>query len=366
MSGYGDGTRCAHAGIPEPVAGQGFLPGPVLAAPYHLPPDGPDSALDYYGRASNPTWRATESAIGSLDGGDCVLFPSGMGALSALLRVVVSAGDLVVAPADGYYLARTLLAEQFPDVEVRLVPTVGPWTAAAVSGAKLVLIETPSNPGMDVCDIAAVAALAHEAGALLVVDNTTATPLGQRPLALGADVSLASDTKALSGHSDVVLGHLSTQDAGLAARLRTARTVGGLTPGPFEAWLAHRGLATLDLRLARQAANAAALVTALRGHPAVSDVRWPGDAADPGHAIASRQMRRFGGVVSFVLPSAAAVADFLAKTALVASATSFGGLHSSADRRAQWGDPVPDGLVRLSCGIEDTADLVADVLSALG
>jgi cystathionine gamma-lyase len=273
--------------------------------------------------------------------------------------------DLVLAPADGYYLARKLFVEQFPEIEVRYVPTVGPWQAEVVSGARLVLIETPSNPGMDVCDIAAVAALAHDAGALLVVDNTTATPLGQRPLSLGADVSMASDTKALSGHSDVVLGHLSTLDTSLARRLRGARTVGGLNPGPFEAWLAHRGLATLDLRLARQAANAAALVSALRDHPAVSDLRWPGDAAHPGHEIAARQMRRFGGVFSFALPSAAQVAAFLATTSLVAAATSFGGLHSTADRRAQWGDPVPEGLVRFSCGIEDTEDLVADVLAAL-
>src|SRR5262249_4538687 len=156
---------------------------------------------------------------------------------------------------------------------------------------------------LEVCDIAAIAELARAAGALVAVDNTTATPLGQRPLELGADLSIASDTKALSGHSDVVLGHVSARDAELAARLRTARRQGGLAIGPFEAWLAHRGLGTLDLRLARQAANAAALVAALRGHPLVSGLRWPGDPDDPGYPVASRQMRRFGGVFRFELPS---------------------------------------------------------------
>lgn len=365
MTSYGDGTRCVRAGLPEPVAGQGFLPGPVFAAPYHLPPGGPHDELDSYGRASNPTWRRLEHAIGELDGGECVVFPSGMGALASLVRVVTGPGDLVVAPEDGYFLARQLFAEQFPHLRVRYLPTAGPWSAESVAGAALVLIETPSNPGMAVCDIGAVAALAHAEGALLAVDNTTATPLGQCPLALGADISIASDTKALSGHSDVVLGHVSTMDSELAARLRTARTVGGLTPGPFEAWLAHRGLGTLDLRLDRQAANAAALVGALRTHPEVSELRWPGAPEDPDHAVAARQMRRFGGVFSFQLGSVAAVDAFLANCTLVASATSFGGLHSSADRRAQWGDPVPAALVRFSCGCENTTDLVDDVLGAL-
>jgi cystathionine gamma-lyase len=337
----------------------------VFAAPYHLPPGGPDPAVDSYGRSGNPTWRALEAALGELDGGECVIFPSGMAALSVLLRTVLRPGDLVIAPDDGYYLARALFAEQFPDIEVRYVPAVGPWTPETVAGARLVLVETPGNPSLDVCDIAQVARLTRAAGALLVVDNTTATPLGQRPLELGADVSLGSDTKAVAGHSDVLLGHLSTVDGELAGKLRRARTVGGHNPGPFEVWLAHRGLATLDLRLARQAENAAALVDRLRAVPDVSGLRWPGSPEDPGYAVAAAQMRRFGGVFSFRLPSAAAVDQFLAKTRLIASATSFGGLHSSVDRRAQWGDPVPPGFVRFSCGIEDPADLVADVLAAL-
>jgi cystathionine gamma-lyase len=363
----GDGTRCVHAGRVGEVAGEALHAGPVLAAAYHLgPPDG-DLPVDFYGRSANPTWRALEAAIGELDGGHTVLYPSGMAAVSALLRLLARPGAAVVLPADGYYLARALATEELAPfgVEVREVPTPGPWPDSVFDGATLVLLETPSNPGLDVCDIAALAVRAHAAGALLAVDNTTATPLGQRPLELGADVVVASDSKALSGHSDLILGHLSCADPALAGRLATARNRGGAVPGPFETWLAHRGLGTLDLRLARQAANAAALATALREHPGVLGVRWPGLADDPSFEVASRQMRRFGGVLSFELPSAAAVSRFLAASTLVASATSFGGLRSSADRRERWGDRVGPGFVRLSAGCEDTDDLTADVLKAL-
>jgi cystathionine gamma-lyase len=361
----GDGTRCVRAGTGEPVAGQPFLAGPVFAAPFHLGDRDPGEVEYSYGRGDNPTWRALESALGELDGGECVLFPSGMGALATVLRTLLRAGDTVLAPADGYFLAGKLFEGELAHLRVRFVPTVGPWTPEVVAGAALVLVETPANPGLDVCDLREVARLAHAAGALLAVDNTTATPLGQRPLELGADLTIGSDTKAVAGHSDVLLGHVTAADPELAGRLRTARTVGGLNPGPFEAWLAHRGLGTLDLRLARQAENAAALYPVLAAHPAVSALRWPGAPADPGHEIAARQMRRFGGVLSFRLADADAVRRFLAASRLFSAATSFGGLHSTADRRAQWGDPVPAGLLRLSCGCEDPADLVADVSAAL-
>ncbi|MFI9009458.1 cystathionine gamma-lyase [Actinosynnema sp. NPDC053489] len=353
MTSWGDGTRVVHS--TPAVAGEPFLAGPVFASAYHLGGD------DTYGRAHNPTWRALEVALGELDGGTTVLFPSGMAAISTFLRVVLAPGDVVVVPGDGYYLTRTLVAEM--PVEVVEAPTAGPYPS--FEGVRLVLLESPSNPGLDVCDIAALAAEAHAAGALVAVDNTTATPLGQQPLLLGADAVVSSDTKAVAGHSDVLLGHVSAADPALAERVRAARTTGGAIPGPFEAWLAHRGLGTLDLRLSRQAANAAALYDVLKDHPAVTGLRWPGAPEDPAHEVASRQMRRFGGVLTFVLADAGAVAAFLERSRLVFASTSFGGLHTSLDRRAQWGDPVPEGLVRLSAGCEDTADLVEDVLRSL-
>lgn len=354
-----------HGGhVSDAPVGEPLHPGPVLSTAFHLGVPGDPTPVDYYGRAENPTWRALETAIGELDGGVCVTFGSGMAAIAAVLRIAAPRGAILL-PADGYYQARFLArAELEPlGVEIRETPTAAPLPALA--GVGLVLLETPSNPGLDVADIAAAATAAHAAGALLAVDNTTATPLGQRPLDLGADLVLASDTKALAGHGDVLLGHVSARDPELAARLRDARTRGGGVPGPMEAWLAHRGLATLDLRLARQAENAAALYDVLRAHPAVRDVRWPGHPDDPAHALAARQMRRWNGVLGCVLPSEEAVGAFLAASRLVVSATSFGGLRTTADRRERWGDAVEAGMLRISAGCEDPADLVADVTAAL-
>jgi cystathionine gamma-lyase len=365
---WGDGTAAVHAGLPDPAPGEPFLPGPVFAAPYHLPPGGPDPAHDSYGRESNPTLRRYEEAVGKLEGGPSVVFASGMAAVSAVLLEVLRPGDAVVLPADGYYVTRVLGREVLAarGIEVREVPTAGPYDGGVLVGARLVLLETPANPGLDVCDLGAVVPAAHAAGALVAVDNTTATPLGQRPLDWGADFSVSSDTKAMTGHSDLLLGHIAVRDPGLLARLRAWRTRTGGLPGPFETWLAHRSLGTLDLRLGRQAANALALAAVLAAHPAVTGLRYPGRPEDPAHEVASRQMRRFGGVLSFTLPSAGAVERFVAASGLLAAATSFGGLHSSIDRRAQWGgDQVAPGFVRLSAGCEDTADLVADVTRAL-
>jgi cystathionine gamma-lyase len=228
-----------------------------------------------------------------------------------------------------------------------------------------VLLETPANPGLDVCDIRAVAVAAHAAGALVAVDNTTATPLGQTPLALGADVVVASGTKALTGHSDVLLGYVSTNDDALYAGVETWRKQTGAVPGAFDCWLAHRSIATLDLRLARQSANARAIAEFLLGRPDVAGVRWPGLESDPSFAVASAQMHRIPGVVAFDLGDAGRVARFLAAARLVFAATSFGGVHSTADRRAQWGDDTSPGFIRFSCGIEDAVDLLADLTAAL-
>jgi cystathionine gamma-lyase len=362
----GDGTRVVHAGLPAPAAGEPFHPAPVFAAPYHLDPAlGPQPGVDGYGRTDNRTYRMLEAAIGELEGGECVVFATGMAAITAVLLTTLRGGDTVLLPSDGYFLTRAFATDHLPDrgVTVTTMPTAGPHPA--FDGVRLLLLETPSNPGLDVCDIAGLATRAHEHGGLVAVDNTTPTPLGQRPLDLGADFSVASGTKALTGHSDVLLGYVCTRDPELAATIRTWRSRTGGIPGPFEAWLAHRSLGTLDLRLARQTANAAAVTELLAGHPAVGSVRWPGRPGDPAFELASRQMRRIPGVVTFTLADKAAVDRFLGASALVFAATSFGGLHTSADRRAQWGDATPAGLVRFSCGVEDTADLLADVRRAL-
>jgi cystathionine gamma-lyase len=370
---WGDGTRSVHAGDGPAVPGAPLRPSPVFAAPFHLGDRPPrEGGADAYARSEQPTLRVFEDAVGTLDHGRCLSFATGMAAVSAVLLACAGAGDRVVVPSDGYYATRVLATEELERFGLRVqpVPTRAIEEVAArgdLDGARLVLLETPSNPGLDVCDIAAVARAARAAGALLAVDNTTATPLGQRPLDLGADVTVASDTKALTGHSDLLLGHVSTRDDELHARLKAWRDHTGATPGPFEAWLAHRSMSTLDLRLARQAENAAAVAELLAGHPDVRGVRWPWRTQDPSFALASAQMLRPGGVVSAELADEDAVARLLAATRIWVAATSFGGVHSTVDRRAQWGgDAVAPGFVRFSCGIEDTADLVADLSAALG
>jgi cystathionine gamma-lyase len=371
LSEYGDGTRSVHAGLPPAVPGEPFLPGPVFAAPYHLDPAaGPSAAANGYGRPDNQTRRLLESAIADLEGasalgGSALAFASGQAAVTAVLLSILRPGDSVVLPADGYYPVRGFATSVLSElgVKVSFEPTGGPHPD--YTGVRLVLLETPANPGLDVCDIAALADRAHAAGALVAVDNTTATPLGQRPLDFGADISLASGTKALTGHSDLLLGYVTTRSPELLESLKAWRNTTGSIPGSFDAWLAHRSLLTLDLRLARQSANAAAVVSALESRADVTGLRWPGRPGDPSYALASRQMRRIPGVVAFDLGSAERVARFLSASRLVAAATSFGGVHTSADRREQWGDDTAPGFVRFSCGIEDAVDLVADISAAL-
>ena len=361
-----DATRVVHAGLPAPAQGEPFLPGPTFAAPYHLTGD-PSSSPFGYQRDANPTWQRYEAALGALEGAEAVLFASGMAAVSAVV-LALGPGDVLVAPADGYPGIRALGREHLAPrgVEVRLVPTDEAAVRAALGGATLVWLETPSNPGLDVVPIASLAEAAHAVGAALAVDNTLATALGQRPLDLGADLVVTSCSKALSGHSDLVLGVVTTRDGERAAALREWRSRAGAIPGPFEAWLAHRSLATLDVRLERAGANALALAELLATRDDVSGVRHPGRPADPGHATAAAQMTRFGSVVGFALPDADRAQAFLARSDLVTEATSFGGLHTTAERRARWGtDAVPEGFIRLSAGIEAAEDLLADVTRAL-
>jgi cystathionine gamma-lyase len=359
-------TRAVHAGLPEGAPGEPLLPGPVFAAPFHLPGDPADSPYGY-GRYGNPTWSRYEAALGELDGGEAVAFASGMAAITSLLGALVPPDGAAVLPADGYFTTRQvgeLLAAR--GVEVRLAACDAAAYADALDGAAFALVETPTNPGLDVCDVAAVADAARGAGALLAVDNSLATPLLQSPLALGADLVVTSGTKGLSGHADLVIGHVSARDSAHADALRTWRRQTGPIPGPFEAWLAHRSLATLGVRLERQCANAQALAERLAARDDVAGVRYPGLADDPAHAVAARQMRGFGPVLGFDLGDADRAQRFLAGCQLVIEATSFGGIYSSAERRARWAsDAIGPGYVRLNAGIEDTADLVADVEAAL-
>ncbi|MCD4524741.1 PLP-dependent aspartate aminotransferase family protein [Nocardioides sp. cx-173] len=308
-----------------------------------------------YGRYGNPTWAAFEEALGALEGGRCLAFSSGLAAVTTVLDLVGQGGK-VVAPAHSY--TGTLL--QLADLEARgritteLVDiTDTAAVTAACADAALVWFESPTNPALEVADIAAIAKAAHDEGAYVVVDNTFATPLLQQPLSLGADIVVHSATKYLAGHSDVLLGAVATADDELFAVLKGRRDLLGATPGTLEAWLALRGLRTLHLRVERAQANATELVARLREHPAVAETRYPG----------------FGGIVSIVLAGEALAADLLvAKTRLWVHATSLGGVESTFERRRRWkAEPVtiPDGLVRLSVGIEDVEDLWHDLRTAL-
>ena len=367
----GNGTRAVHAGLPAPAQGEPFLPGPTFAGPYHLAGDA-DSHRYGYQRYGNPTWTRYEAALSELEHGQAVVFPSGMTAVTAILLELLEPGDVLIAPSDAYPGVRDVAAAHLVPmgVDVRLVPTneVAIREAMATSPSpSLVWVEVPSNPALDVLDLSALAADVHAAGALLAVDNTLATPLAQRPLELGADISMSSATKALTGHSDLILGHAATRDPKHAEAVEAWRSRNGTIPGPFEVWLAHRSLATLDVRLERQCANALALAEFLVGDHRVTGVRYPGLTDHAGHEVASRQMGgRFGPVLGFELESADVAQRFLAACELIAEATSFGGNHTTAERRARWGtDAVSEGFVRLSAGLEDAEDLVADIVRAL-
>ncbi|HEX2084405.1 MAG TPA: PLP-dependent transferase [Solirubrobacteraceae bacterium] len=346
-----------HAGLPPAADGEPFLPGPTFAAPYHLAGEASPAG---YGRYENPTWTRWEAALTELEGGPALGFASGMAACTAILS---SFPGPVVLPNDTYGMVAK--AARLLGADARFAASDPEALLAHADGAALVWIETPTNPSLTVIDVAAFAQEVHARGALLVVDDTLATPLSQPALRFGADVSVVSDSKAMTGHSDLVLGHVACRSGEHAATLRSWRDATGAIPGPFEAWLAHRSLATLGVRLERQCANALAVARALDARGV--DVLYPGLPSHPGHDAAARQMGGlFGPVLAFVLESADAAQRFLSRCSLVAEATSFGGVHSSAERRARWGtEPVPEGFIRFSAGVEDTADLVADVVAAL-
>lgn len=344
----------------EPVA-----PPLISATTYHLPEV--EGASHIYGRMAMPTWEAVEAQLGILEDAPCVAFPSGMAAISAALMAVLTERKRLIIPSDGYYVTRVFSAEILAayGVEVIEVPTAEIATAD-VSGGAVVFIETPSNPGLECCDIALIAQRVRTAGGLLIVDNTTMTPLLQRPLDLGADMVVAADTKAPGGHSDILFGHVATRDVELAARVRNWRKLSGAVPGAFEAWLLHRGIETLEVRLERMCASAQVIAERLAAHPGVTNLRFPGLASDPSHEIASRQMSGYGFLIGFELPSGAAAEAFLAACPFITQTTSFGGTHTAGERRARWGDPVSEGFIRLSIGVEPVEPLWGAIAEALG
>lgn len=341
-----------------------------------------------YGRDGNPTWSALEEVIGALEGGTCLVFSSGLAAIAAVLETLPVPGRVVV-PGDAYNGTRRFLTDvaargrlRFRTVEV--ADTTGcldacasfidapgrPSGDAAGFGAGGILwLESPTNPLLAVADLPALVAGAHDLGMDVVVDNTFASPLLQRPLDLGADVVVHSATKILAGHSDVVMGAAVTTRDDVLESLTRRRSLHGAVPGPWEAWLALRGVRTLALRVERACANALELARRLDDHSAVPTVRYPGLSTHPGHLVAARQMKAFGSIVSFdVAGGAEAAEEVVGRLRLMTAATSLGGVETMIERRGRWeGEQgLPPGLLRMSVGIEDVEDLWRDVEAALG
>jgi cystathionine gamma-lyase len=344
--------------------GDPIAPAIVPATTFHLPANG--TGAFSYARAGQPNWSDLEAQLSLLEEAETVAFPSGMSAISAALFACLKAGDKVILPSDGYYVTRLLATEFLAGfgVTVELLPTSA-YDQADFIGAGVVYIETPSNPGLDVCDIRGVTARAKVAGARVVVDNTTMTPFLQRPLDLGADLVVAADTKAPGGHSDLLAGHVAGRDGSLIARVRDWRRLSGATLGPFEAWLLHRGLETLELRLERMCASAQIIATRLAAHPAARALRYPGLPGDPSHRMVGTQMANGGFLIGLTLADAGVAERFLTACPYLAQSTSFGAVHSSAERRARWGDAVPEGFIRLSVGIEPVEVLWSAINDAL-
>jgi cystathionine gamma-synthase len=362
-------TVAVTAGRPEARPGASVNEPVWLTSTYVA--DGPYD----YGRTGNPTWDAFETALGALEGGLALVYSAGLAAMAAATALVPD-GSVVVAPTSAYSgtTKQLELAQSQGRLTLRQVDVADTDAVReALAGADLLVVESPTNPMLDVADLPALVELAHAQGALVVADNTFATPVVQRPLDHGVDVVVHSVTKYLAGHSDVVLGATVTRDDApgrdLHARLRAHRHLTGTIAGPQEVWLALRGLRTLTLRVERAQANAAELARRLQSHPAVRAVRHPSLPDDPGHARASAQMRGFGAIVSIEVDGDAAAAERVAAaTRLWVHATSLGGVESSLERRrrhAAESAVVPESLLRLSVGIEDVDDLWADLDQAL-
>ncbi len=351
----------------------------VLSSTFHETRT-PEAGDRIYARGSNPTWDPFEEALGLLEGAElpALVFGSGLGAAAAALSLVPTGGAVVMprhAYAGSLALAADLAAQgRFELHAVDIADThavlaqLEALTARFSQGALMLWLESPTNPMLEVAELAVLTAAGHAAGAIVVADNTFNTPIVHRPLESGVDVVLHSVTKWLAGHSDVVLGALVTGDPELRARLLTHRTLHGAIAGPFEVWLALRGLRTLALRVERSQATAAVLARRLTGHPAVRRVRYPGLPDDPGHERAAAQFTGFGGIISIELDDVPTAEALVAAVRLWLPATSLGGVESLIERRRrQPAEPstVPEQLVRLSVGIENVDDLWADLDRAL-
>jgi cystathionine gamma-synthase len=392
MSIDGFETLAIHAGQePDPATGAVVPPiyqvstykQDAVGAPRGGGGTGPGRWIEgyEYSRTANPTRGALEECLAALEGGTRALaFASGMAAEDCLLRTVCRPSDHVLIPSDAYGGTYRLMDKVFQTwgVSYRPVPVSEPAAvrnALQDKPARVVWLETPTNPLLSIANISALADIAHEAGALLVVDNTFASPYLQQPLALGADVVVHSTTKYIGGHSDVVGGALVLADADLAEKIAFNQNATGAAGGPFDAWLTLRGIRTLGVRMDRHCQNAQRVADMLAAHPRVAEVFYPGLASHPGHEVAAKQMRGFGGIVSFRSAGGQAEAVALCgRTRLFTLGESLGGVesliehpgrmtHASATGSAL---EVPPDLVRLSVGIETCEDLLEDLRSALG
>jgi cystathionine gamma-synthase len=369
-------TAAIHAGQdPEPLYGSVNVP-IYQTSTYAQERVGEPRVWDY-ARGGNPTRAAFEAALAALEGGErCLAFASGMAAETTLL-LTLGPGDHVLLADDVYGGTYRLLAKVLAPwglaFDVCDMTDLDAVRAAIRDTTRVVWIETPSNPLLKIVDIAAVAAIAHDAGSTVVVDNTFATPALQRPLALGADVAVHSVTKYIGGHSDLIGGALVTSDGGLIERLLFLLNAVGAVPGPMDCYLALRGLKTLSMRMERHNASATAIATYLEAHPKVNQVYYPGLAAHPGHDVAARQMSGFGGVVSFRVGSEERALELALRTKIFFLAESLGGVESLIEVPAPMthasvaGSPleVPPDLIRLSVGVEHPDDLIADLDRAL-
>lgn len=324
-----------------------------------------------YGRYGNETWSALEEAISTLEGGKSLLFSSGMAAISTVFSLLPE-GSVIVAANSGYQGTTTLLKKlhQSEKLKVRFVNLANTAeTLAAIPGAQMLYLESPINPLLEVIDLPKIIAAGKEAGCGVAVDNTLATPLLQNPLALGADIVIHSVTKYLSGHSDLILGSLSTNDTALYNRLEQSRRYGGAIAGPFESWVALRGIRTFALRMQRSQENALELAKRLSSDARVVKVRYPGLPNDPYHQLAKSFMRGFGAMISFDVKGSVEQIDLMCNSSrLITNATSLGGVESIWERRRRWATEstlVPENLVRFSVGIENVDDLWADIDQAL-